>query len=628
MNGQMSDRRGGRDPVIPRPLRQVRPRGGIESPPLTRGDRTRMRRRRKTWTVAIVATLGLFVLVGAWVIVRGNLAKNELEEALPLASQIQRQVLDGDTEGASMTLIALQARSSAARSLTSDPVWRLVEMLPWAGANFRAVRELAEVVDDITADAIAPLTTLANQLNPSDLRPANRTIALQPIIDAAPNGAAAALAIERAQQKVHSIRRDDVLDFVRRGTDELESSIDEVANAVSVVSGALELLPTMLGSEGPKSYLFLFQNPAELRSSGGIPGALALVKTENGRIDLVQQVSGGSFPEFDSPVLELPPETRSLFGDLVGEYMVDVTMAPQFTLAASLAKEMWSRQHGVDVDGVIAVDPVALGYLLEATGAIELPSGDELTATNAAQLLLSDVYWRYPTQSEQDGFFSTAASAVFDRVASGGADPARMIEAFAKSGAERRILIWLDDPKQEVLEGTTLAGGLPISDDEITRLGMYFNDATGSKMDYYLDRTISVGSAVCRNDGLRTVQVDLTLKNTAPEDGTLPDHVTGGGSFGVTPGNIRTLVALYGPPSAINQGAESVSAENQARPLGAHQTTDEGYPVTQVSVELKPGERQKVRYTMLLPATSANTIVVLPTPGVNLPVTEQHSTIC
>ncbi len=607
-------------------------RGPAHQPGLGRHTvrkRSRKPRKKRAWPWVVAAILVAIVLAGAWVGVRGYLAKGELEAAVPLASRIQQQVIDGDTDGAAATLAKLQAHSASARSLTSDIVWRAAEVVPWAGANLRVVRELTEVVDDLAKDGVGPLTELAGELNPSDFKPVDHTIIVQPLVDAAPTVRVAANAIERAQVKAHGIRRDDVIGLVRDAANDLQGSIDDIAAAVSAIDGAVSLLPAMLGADGPRNYLVIFQNPAELRSGGGIAGSLALISTNQGRIDLVQQASGASFAPFPSPVLDLPAETTSLYGDIAGEYMLDVTLAPQFDISGPLAREMWALQYGTQVDGVIAVDPVALGYLLEATGPVTLPTGDELSSDNAARMLLNEVYFRYPAPSDQDAFFAAATSEVFDHIANGGADPLRMIEAFTRGGAERRILMWLgDESQQKTLDGTTLAGGLPGSDDETTRLGLYFNDGTGSKMDWYLDRTISVGDSVCRQDGRRTAEVDLTLTNTAPGDGSLPTHITGGGFFGTTPGNIKTLIAIYAPPGSINQGVQTVAANGSVEELGAHQAKDDKYIVSQATVELTPGESRTIRYTVLLKPSAGDKVVIVPTPGINLPVTEQHSLTC
>lgn len=40
----------------------------------------------------------------------------------------------------------------------------------------------------------------------------------------------------------------------------------------------------MLGADGPKNYLLLFQNNAEVRSLGGNPASLMLLRVEDGRL--------------------------------------------------------------------------------------------------------------------------------------------------------------------------------------------------------------------------------------------------------------------------------------------------------------------------------------------------------
>ena len=46
--------------------------------------------------------------------------------------------------------------------------------------------------------------------------------------------------------------------------------------SVDALSRTATLLPAMLGRDGPRDYLIVFQNNAEWRSLGGIVGALAL----------------------------------------------------------------------------------------------------------------------------------------------------------------------------------------------------------------------------------------------------------------------------------------------------------------------------------------------------------------
>ena len=86
---------------------------------------------------------------------------------------------------------------------------------------------------------------------------------------------------------------------------------------------------------------------------------------------------------------------------------------------------------------------------------------------------------------------------------------------------------------------------------------MYLNDGTGSKMDYYLQKTV-----VSRQLGLPEGRsTDVGRPGHHQEHGTSrcrdepARYVTGGGDFGVEPGKIQTLLAAYAPEDAIFLGA-------------------------------------------------------------------------
>ena len=42
---------------------------------------------------------------------------------------------------------------------------------------------------------------------------------------------------------------------------------------------------------------------------------------------------------------------------------------------------MWEQQSGTTVDGAIAIDPVALSYILGAVGSVTMPDGETITKT-------------------------------------------------------------------------------------------------------------------------------------------------------------------------------------------------------------------------------------------------------
>lgn len=580
-------------------------------------------RRNLRWILGAVVLLLLAFVV--WVGVRGFLAKGELEAVVPLATALKNQVAE-QSNASGKTAAELDEHASNAVALTSDPIYRIAEFVPLAGPNLTAFRELAEVADGLSDDAIGPLTELAATIDVTDFKLVDGALDLQPLVDARPVVERAAVAVEAAQAATAEINTDATLGMVRAAKDQLADQLAAIAQPVNVVRAATTLVPDMFGDSGPREFLLLFQNPAELRASGGNPGALALLRTDAGRIELVQQASATDFSRFDSPVLPLTDETRGLYGDITGQYMQNVTLTPDFPLSASLAREMWKQKYGTEVDGVLSIDPVALGYLLGATGPITLSTGDELNSGNAVPLLLHKAYLRYSEPAEQNLFFAAAASAVFNKVAAGDLDPAKLIGALAKAGDERRIKIWSSvESEQDVLSETTLAGTLPSKTDGVQPFGVYLNDATASKMDFFLDVEISDGQVTCREDKRPNYGVTVTLKNTAPADAAtaLPPYVTGGGFFGVTPGNIKTLVNVYGTPELQNLGVAQDGAVVPYLPA-----LDAGYQVSQIAIELAPGESTTLEFGFLGDAPFDGEVVTEQTPVIYLHETRELTLTC
>src|SRR5215218_9976934 len=327
--------------------------------------RRRQRRRTRTWLWWTLGGLAIaLIAVTAWVGVRGMLAKDELEAAVPLARTAQDQVVAGDAEGAMRTTEQLVRHAASAASLTSDPVWRAAEVVPWIGPNLEAMRAIASSVDVVARKAVQPLAAATAGLDLAAFSPSGGHIDLEPIValQQPVHEASAALSIAMSMMTQESVASATLIGPLSDARDELSALLADADGTIAALDRAVRLVPAMLGADGPRNVLLLFQNNAELRSTGGIPGALALLRTENGGFTMVRQADSSDFPKYEPPVIDLPVETRALYGDNTASYIQDVTFTPRFPLSASIAREMWKRQFGDEVNSVIAVDPVVLSH--------------------------------------------------------------------------------------------------------------------------------------------------------------------------------------------------------------------------------------------------------------------------
>lgn len=541
-----------------------------------------------TLGVLLLAIIGLGI-AGWQVADRGFAAKDELEQAIPLAKKAQEQVMAGDTEGAAATVDQLAVHAAEARRLTDDPLWRSFEWVPVAGPNLAAVRVASTSVDQLVEGVVRPATTLSLDA----LKPANGAIDLVALADLAAVVDGVADTIDQVSGELGTVDRDQLIGPVADGIVQLDEAVGQIQPMIGPASTALEVLPKALGSEGPRNYLLLFQNNAEARGTGGNPASLLLLNVTDGRISIAQQASSSDFQNGrPAPIIELDPETEALYGDKIGRYMMDVTLTPDFAETSELIRAFWAESFGTQVDGVISFDPVALGYLLGATGPVTLATGETLTAENTASTVLNDVYFRYEEPEAQDAFFAGAAASVFKVLTSGAGETDALIEALSRSIEEGRLMYAPSDAAEaELIAGTRITGALPTDNEEQSVVGVYVNDVTQGKMDYYLQLDVTGTTDACTVDAATapTFTTVATLTSTVrPEDvDGLAEYIATGKYF--PKGDISSDVVLYGPVGSTFQSAKLDGAPAAVTPL-----THLGRPAVKINVRNLPGTAHTV----------------------------------
>ena len=562
----------------------------------------------------------LIVLAIGWVGIRGIGAVNDLQQVSASSSKLKQAIGQGDLDTAATLSARIAHHAGSAHDLTSDPIWSGFGLLPWLGPNFSAVSDVAEIADDVASDALVPVLAAAEELDLASLGLSGGVVDLTPFAQIEPPLAEASATLTSAETRALDIDAGATIPPLADAVREMRSAVTQAATVVGALHGASALLPSMLGGEGPRNYVLAMQNNAELRSSGGIIGAIALLHAENGRITLVQQASVPDFPSLDTP-LPLSESTVALFEDSPGRYMQNLTSIPDFTEAGPAIAARWQNRFGHPIDGVIAVDAVMTENLVAATGPLTF-GPFSATKDTVVGLLISEIYASVPDPAAQDEIFSQAAGALLSAALTEAA-PKDLVAALAESADEGRIRIWsAHEDEEAILSASTLGGALP-EDGPQTHVGVLFNDTTGGKMDFYADAAITTSIGTC--DGEPTTQVTVTWKNDAPADaGTaLPPYVTANGFYGVPAGSTRTLITVYGPegatPSHIDRDGEEVSVQTAL--LGSRSAV-------QHEVLLAPGESSTITVEYQGTGAGERLTVVDHTPMVTAPDVSREQLRC
>lgn len=569
----------------------------------------------------LLVVLVLVVLAGLWIAVRGYWAVGHVRDAQQAAAELTENITD--TAVVADLVEQIQADTAAADRLTSDPIWRLGERVPYAGAQLRAVGEATSAVSDMSDQALGPLVDVAAQFSADDLTPSDGRIDTTALVEIRAVAERSSTHMKAITTRIDRIDRRGLLTPLADELADLREQVHRAAGTVDGVHRASILMPAMLGEEGQRSYLVIVQNNAEWRSLGGLAGAMFVAETDDGRIELTDYAAGGDFDRIDEPVVDLPESMLELFRPNPATHRQNVTQIPDFAQSAQIAQAMWTRHSGQQVDGVLSIDPVTLAYLLEATGPVDVPapggSTREVTSQNAVDVLLNEVYIDY-SFADQDKFFSDTTDAVFEAVFGGQANPRALLSALTKAAEERRVLIWsADEAEQSVLDGTRLQGALPMTDQTITQLGVYLNDGTGSKLSYYM--SVEAGAQWCSvATDLGEASVQVTLTNDAPEDVTsLPESVTGAGYYGTEVGQTRNLVYFY-LPSGTEIVADDVTGDAPFTGFGRGE--HDGREVLTWESVLAPGESTTATVRIRTPWTPHLELISTPTiPGATTQLT-------
>lgn len=574
------------------------------------GQNHEPRRRRRPGLAWLMLVAGAVILLGtAWVGWRTYQAYRDLQSAAVQVSALQRQFDDvdqlGPADARQPVIASLQADAASARSAVEDPVFRLATGVPWVGPNLDAIRQVSLTVDSLSTDVIPSLDDIAQTLDPAALAPKDGAIDLAPIVAIGPRLQQADAAVQDARARLGQIDKSSIVAPVGDAVAALQAKLDAAADLTDPAARIARLLPAALGADGPRTYLVVFQNLAEPRATGGIFGSYAVVTADQGKVTIVDQAPARSMKFFEPPVGGLSDDQQRLFGSEPATFPADVNLTPDFPTAARLFIEMYQARGGGAVDGVLAIDPVALSYLMKGAPALDV-DGVSIDAGNVVATLLSDAYQRFDdtNHDRRDDFLAGATTAAFAQISSGATDPHAVVAGVRKAAGERRLLYYSTHPDEQTdLSATGLSGALN-GPTEAGGFGVFLNDAVASKLGYYLTGQAAVTAGQCQPDGSTLATVTATLNYQPPPSG-LPSYVSGSSADY----SYRTHVLLVAPT-----GGSIDAAFLDDRPVSLQSGTDGGRSTAIAVVELTPGSRSTVSFHVSVPpGSSAPTLTHTPT---------------
>lgn len=526
------------------------------------GHRSGRRRRRKKrrHTGRIIAVILICILLAAAAI--GGFAgfklyqsartvQNEAKIVMAQVDGAKKAIKTGDSQALQDVADTVNVSAHNIKDEVNVPIWKVASRLPVVGNDVKSVRALADVLVDLSDNALNPIASNANIMNLKDIfKDGNINVSVLQGIAGALDEAAPVLS--RSADKLDALPAPQI-DKVKDVLDKARTGIGEADEMVEVAQTVLPYLPAMVGANGQtRNYLVVAQNNSESRSTGGLPGSMGVLSITDGHFEL------GDFKSIlheEGLEVDARDDEKAFWATNFYTDPAQVTFLADFSRVGQLCRDFWAQSQGQVVDGVIAIDPVFLQHMIALTGRVDIPDGNGswIDGTDAAKTLLNTVYvdWYPNNNAMQDEFFAqtagAAAKSFFSNI--GKASMTDLAKTVSADIEAHRAYAWMANEEEQALIERFNADGRVGDDPTAPEVGIYLNDSTYSKISWYAAFDVEVGNGTQNGDGTTTYPVRVGLTNTlTPEEGwALPRGVSGGNDEKRSAADMINRLFVLGP---------------------------------------------------------------------------------
>lgn len=462
-----------------------------------------VRRRVALAALAVALLMGLAIAVPlGWTWWQGKQAQASLERAVVALQDQDVDAARGHVEDARV----YADRGVATRHGILGTLWRNLPILAPAADD---AERMADAVDDLTAVAEAGVAIYPQLTGDEGRLVTDGKVDLATLGDVLDSFGDVQTHVADAHVSLEAVEADAPLigGTIADLRDDGLEGLEPVGRGVDTLAPLVEVLPDLLGGNGRRDYLIAILNPAEQLYSGGTPLTFTPMSVRDGRIDLgVPQdtaTHGAAFVPRYWPKVDGNPFHR-------GRLRIGTaTFAPDWSVSGEEALRAWRSLRSKQMDGLIAIDVMALRDLVAITGPLDVPYYGEVNAENFVQTLIGS-YDSIPDYRVRHQINQALVPIFRDRLFRTG----QFVEKFQslKANADaRHFAVYLRDPAtQAAFERVGLTGEL--SDTDHDYLGVFTQNAVPSKTDYWQNRTLT-SDVVLRADGTAHVTSTTRIHN-------------------------------------------------------------------------------------------------------------------
>jgi hypothetical protein len=184
--------------------------------------------------------------------------------------------------------------------------------------------------------------------------------------------------LQKAQENINRVKLDDLPEEKRSQFVEMKSKMFSFSKIVNDFSKNSHIAVDLFGGNGPRKYLFLFQNNNEMRATGGFIGSYGLLEISSGKVQNFF-IDGIFNPDGQLKDKIVPPKPIQKIS--AAWSLHDSNWFPNFPVSAEKAILFYEKTGGPTVDGVITLTPTVMEKLLKLIGPIEMPEYDTVLSS-------------------------------------------------------------------------------------------------------------------------------------------------------------------------------------------------------------------------------------------------------
>lgn len=556
---------------------------------------SRVPRSPRSWILASSVVIGLVLALGAALMLRDAFATREaLVDARAALADTRGSLRDADVGASEGHVERAVSAVRRARARTDGPVWWVAKRLPIIERTAETITHgvgIARASVELSAglvprasellgsDGELPITGADGQL---DLEGIRRARVLLDELDGS--------ALERSRDALRATPATLLPGAVLDGRREALELADQALATVGKARALTAVLPDLLGAEGGRRYLLAVQNNAELRGTGGLIGFVGELAADDGAVSFEGPIDVSDLESPDAIAVQVPEEFERRYAHVEASSSIkNVNVDPDLPMTAPVLLQLYEEATGRTLDGVIAVDPVALQFVSRATGAVDVPDEllddveglpDPVPADELARVVMFDAYEAFGGSSEaRDLYLEAVLTAAFERLVAMDWDPAVMTRRVGAAAAARHLQIYsIDENEQAALESLGVAGALGARDWGDV-LAVSANNAAANKQDVHvghgvrLDLTLRIPDVNRATEAERHGRFRVTVDNPLPTSGMDPYVI------GSRPGGAGADAGAIGPPG-LNRTWFTVWSPDTTRVLAGRDGQGDAISVT------------------------------------------------